>query len=83
MKEIEPELNKIRERKKIEKIQKSTENQPPAIVRPNRVGDRVRMESGKAVGTIDKIEKETATVNYGHFTTLVKLNQLELVQKVK
>ena len=83
LKEIEPELNKIRERKKIEKIQKSTENQPPAIVRPNRVGDRVRMESGKAVGTIDKIEKETATVNYGHFTTLVKLNKLELVQKVK
>jgi DNA mismatch repair protein MutS2 len=30
-------------------------------------GDRVRMFDGKAVGTIDSIEKIKATVNYGMF----------------
>ena len=48
-----------------------------------KVGDRVRMEDGKAVGSIDNIEKGKATVNYGIFTTIVSLDQLELVQAAK
>ena len=43
-------------------------------------GDRVRMFDGKAVGTIDSIEKNKAVVNYGLFTTHVSLDQLELVE---
>ena len=38
------------------------------------------MNDGKAVGTIDKIEKKKATVNYGIFTSKVSLDELEYVQ---
>ena len=45
-----------------------------------KVGDRVRMYDGKAIGTIDKIEKNKAVVNYGIFTSKVTLELLEFVQ---
>ena len=45
-----------------------------------KVGDRVRMIDGKAIGTIDVIEKTKATVNFGIFTSKVSLDQLEYVQ---
>ena len=45
-----------------------------------KIGDRVRMIDGKAIGTIDKIEKNKAVVNYGVFTSKVNLEQLEYVQ---
>ena len=41
------------------------------------------MFDGKAVGTIDSIEKEKAIVNYGMFTTQVRLEALDLVQTAK
>ncbi|MBU2526499.1 MAG: DNA mismatch repair protein MutS [Bacteroidetes bacterium] len=80
--EIAPEIEKIRARKKKEREKKQkTEKEMPTI--PTKVGDRVRLPSGKAVGSIDRIEKNMATVNYGAFTTKVKLDQLELVEKKK
>ena len=48
-----------------------------------KLGDQVRLFDGKAVGTIDSIEKEKAIVNYGMFTTQVRLEALDLVQAVK
>lgn len=48
-----------------------------------KVGDRVRLEDGNAVGTIDKIEKKKAFINYGLFTTETNIAKLELVQAVK
>lgn len=47
------------------------------------IHDQVRLFDGQACGTIDKIEKNIATVNYGLFTTKVNIDQLELVQKAK
>ncbi|GAL81375.1 recombination inhibitory protein MutS2 [Algibacter lectus] len=41
------------------------------------------MEDGRAVGTVDKIEKNKAVVNYGIFTTNVSIDQLELVEHIK
>ena len=41
------------------------------------IGDSVRLEDGKTVGTIDKIEKNKAVVNYGLFTTSVNIDRLE------
>ena len=41
------------------------------------------MEDGRAVGTIDKLEKKKAVVNYGMFTTNVNIDLLELVEAVK
>ena len=37
------------------------------------------MFDGKAIGTIDSIEKNKATVNYGLFTSKVSLDLLEWV----
>ena len=47
------------------------------------INDQVRLFEGNACGTIDKIEKNIATVNYGLFTTKVSIEQLELVKKAK
>jgi DNA mismatch repair protein MutS2 len=41
------------------------------------------MDDGKAVGSIDKIEKGKAIVNYGLFTTTVSLERLEFVKPKK
>ncbi|MCM4158858.1 DNA mismatch repair protein MutS [Antarcticibacterium flavum] len=85
LQEAEKKVEEIRQRKKEEKkkveVEKQKEaNKPKAIL---KVGDRVRLENGKAVGSIDTIEKGKATVNYGMFTTSVSLDQLELVQAKK
>jgi DNA mismatch repair protein MutS2 len=41
------------------------------------------MIDGKAVGTIDSIEKNKAIVNYGIFTSQVNLDLLEMVERKK
>ena len=46
-----------------------------------KINERVRLIDSKSIGTIDVIEKGKATVNYGMFTTLVSLEQLEPVNK--
>jgi len=48
-----------------------------------KLNDRVRLIDSRSVGTIDKIEKNTVTVNYGRFTTQAKLDQIELVESAK
>lgn len=77
--EVKQKVEEIRvekkEKKKKAKIEE--ENKPKVIL---KTGDRVRMKDGKAVGTIDKIEKTKATVNYGIFTSKVSLTELEYVQ---
>jgi len=46
-----------------------------------KVGDRVRLIDGNSVGTIDKIEKKNAFINYGLFTTKTSIEKIELVEK--
>ena len=48
-----------------------------------KINDTVRLIDGKSSGTIDRIEKNIATINYGIFTTQAGLNKLELVQAAK
>ncbi|WP_396601246.1 endonuclease MutS2 [Algibacter sp. R77976] len=79
--EAEKKVNVIRKKKKAEK--KKAAEAPPKPKAIIRIGDRVRMEDGRAIGTIDKIEKNKAVVNYGMFTTNVSLDQLELVESMK
>lgn len=76
--EVEKKVNVIRKRKKKEKeiAKKSPPSTPKVIL---KVGDRVRMLDGIAVGTIDQIEKKKAIVNYGTFTTNISLDELEKV----
>lgn len=82
MEQVAVEVQKIRQEKKQEKIKQKLElqNKPKFIL---KVGDRVRMQDGKAVGTIDSIEKNRATVNYGFFVSRVSLDELEMVERKK
>jgi DNA mismatch repair protein MutS2 len=80
--EVKEKVEEIREEKKEKKLKaiKLEAEKPKAIL---KVGDRVRMIDGKAVGTLDVIEKKKATVNYGLFTSKVDLESLELVEAKK
>lgn len=78
IKEIEKEVEVIRERKKVEKeIAKKLPPPKPKVTL--KLGDRVRMIDGRAIGTIDSLEKNKAIVNYGMFTTNVSIDELEKV----
>lgn len=80
--EVQKEVKQIRKKKTVEKVKGAT--QKAKLPRPTlKVGDRVRLTDGKAVGSIDTIEKNKAVVNYGQFTTSVSMEQLELVEKGK
>ncbi|NGX83948.1 DNA mismatch repair protein MutS [Aequorivita sp. KMM 9714] len=76
--EVEKKVEVIRERKKIEK-EEAKKLPPPKPKVTLKIGDRVRMIDGRAIGTIDTIEKNKAFVNYGTFTTNVSLSELEKV----
>ena len=78
IKEVEKKVEVIRERKKEEK-EKAKKLPPPKPKVTLKIGDRVRMIDGRAIGTIDIIEKNKAIVNYGMFTTNVSLEELEKV----
>ena len=79
VKEVEVKVQEIRKEKKEKKLKPVIEKPKPIL----KLGDRVRMFDGKAVGSIDNIEKNKATVNYGMFTSKVSLDLLELVEAVK
>ena len=79
IKEVQVQVEEIRAEKKAKKVKVVVEKPKPIL----KVGDRVRMTDGKAVGSIDSIEKNKATVNYGLFTSKVSVDELELVEAVK
>jgi DNA mismatch repair protein MutS2 len=78
VKEVEKKVKVIRERKKKEK-ELAKKLPPPKPREILKIGDRVRMLDGIAVGTIDQIEKKKAIVNYGTFTTNIAISELEKV----
>lgn len=83
--EVKKEVAVIRKKKKEEKAKTSAEDRKQAN-KPKttpKLGDRVRLEDSRSVGTLDHLEKGKATVNYGMFTTKVDLDKLELVQAMK
>lgn len=77
--EVSVKVEEIRKEKKEKKLKPVIEKPKPVL----KVGDRVRMLDGRSVGSIDSIEKNKATVNYGIFTSKVSLDELELVEAVK
>ena len=76
--EVEAKVNIIRQRKKKEK-EEAKKAPPPKPKVTLKIGDRVRMIDGIAIGTIDKLEKKKAIVNYGTFTTNISMIELEKV----
>jgi len=80
-KEAEKKVNLIRQKKKKAKQKQKEKPLPPKPVL--KIGDRVRMHDGRAIGSIDEIKKGKAIVNYGIFTTNVNIDLLELVEVKK
>ena len=78
--EVEKKVAVIRKKKKAAKKKAVEKPKPKPTL---KIGDRVRMEDGRAIGSIDKLEKNKAIVNYGMFTTNVNVNLLELVDSQK
>ncbi|MDB9720654.1 DNA mismatch repair protein MutS [Winogradskyella sp.] len=78
--EAEKKVDVIRKKKKAAKQKEVKVEKPKPIL---KIDDRVRMHDGRAIGTIDSIEKGKANVNYGMFTTNVSLDLLELVEAKK
>ena len=78
-KEVVAKVAVVRKEKKKQKETKPKENFRPKVT--FQIGDKVRMFDGKAVGTIDTLEKKKAIVNYGIFTTQVNVEALELVER--
>ena len=75
--EVSKKVDKIREKKKTK--ERSAPEKPEKPKPVIKVKDRVKMEDGKAVGTVEAFKKDKAVVNYGAFTTTVSPNQLEKV----
>ena len=80
-KEVDQKVAVIRKEKKKQKEKAALI--PPKPKRVLVVGDSVRLEDGRAVGTLDKLEKNKAVVNYGLFTTTVNMDRLEYVNSKK
>ncbi|MFY8181401.1 MAG: endonuclease MutS2 [Flavobacterium sp.] len=79
--EVKVKVEEIRQEKKEKKLKLKEVPENPKVAL--KIGDRVRMFDGKAVGTLDGIEKNKATVNYGVFTSKVSLDALEFVERPK
>lgn len=76
--ELEQKVALIRKKKKKEK--EAAKKAPPPKPKVHlKVGDKVRIIDGRAIGTIDSIEKKNAIVNYGMFTADVGMEELEKV----
>ena len=76
--EVKVKVEEIRIEKKEKKIKAKLVPEKPVVIL--KVGDRVRMKDGKAIGTIEKIEKNKVSVNYGMFMSKTNLDDLEYVQ---
>ena len=79
--EVTLQVEEIRVEKKEKKLKANLVIEKPKPIL--KVGDRVRMFDGKAIGSIDKIERNKAIVNYGVFTSTVSLESLEFVEAKK
>lgn len=77
--EILPEVKKIR-------VKKAKVEREKAIFIKDyqfQINDTVRLKEGNAKGTVEKIEKNMAIINYGLFTAKTDVAKLELVKKAK
>ena len=78
--EAEKKVEVIRKKKKAAKKNAVVVEKPKPVL---KTGDHVRMHDGRAIGSIDSIEKGKANVNYGIFTTNISLDLLEFVEAKK
>lgn len=77
--EVLVEVKKVREKRLFEA--KKTAKQKANYT--FKINDTVRIIDSNSCGTIEKIEKNNAFINYDIFTTKTSLNKLELVKSAK
>ena len=78
-KEVLQKVVEVRKEKKIEAIKIAKEKSEYIY----QLNDRVKIIDSNSVGTIDKIDKKSITINYGIFTTKTSKEKIELVEKAK
>lgn len=78
-KEVLEKVIEVRKEKKIEAAKVAKEK----ALYVYQVNDKVRIIDSNSVGTIDKIDRKSVTINYGIFTTKTSVEKLELVEKAK
>ncbi|MEO9571202.1 MAG: DNA mismatch repair protein MutS [Polaribacter sp.] len=78
-KEVLEKVVEVRKEKKIEAAKIAKEKALYIF----KLNDKVRILDSNSVGTIDKIDKKSVTINYGIFTTKTTTDKLELVEKSK
>ena len=78
-KEVLEKVVEVRKDKKIEAAKIAKEKSEYIY----KLNDKVRIIDSNSVGTIDKIDRKSVTINYGVFTTKTSVNKIELVEKAK
>jgi DNA mismatch repair protein MutS2 len=78
-KEVLEKVVEVRKEKKIEAVKIAKEKSLYVY----KINDKVRIIDSNSVGTIDKIDKKSITINYGFFTTKTSVAKIELVEKTK
>ncbi|MGV8946444.1 MAG: endonuclease MutS2 [Lutibacter sp.] len=78
-KEVLVEVIKVREIQQKEAL-KTAKHKSDYIF---KINDKIKITGSNSTGTIEKIEKNNAFINYGFFTTKTTLNKLELVESAK
>lgn len=78
-KEVLDKVVEVRQEKKFEAAKIAKERSEYNY----QINDKVRIIDSNSVGTIDKIDKKSVTINYGFFTTKTSVSKLELVEKAK
>lgn len=68
---------------KIEKIQQKIEEKKKEETKQKAasfmIGDRVRIKGSVSAGTVEKIENETITINYGKFRTKINIFEIDKI----
>ena len=79
--EIKQQMDSVRQQRKAEKKERIQQEKiaKEKMQRALKVNDRVRLKDSRSIGTIDRIEKGKAVINYGLFNTTADISQLELV----
>jgi len=77
--EVLVEVIKVRENQQNEAVKTAKQKSDYVY----KVKDRVKITGSNSTGTIEKIEKNNAFINYGFFTTKTTLSKLELVESAK
>lgn len=76
-KDLDQNKEKLQEVK--EKVAQEKKKETATKIASLKVGDRVRIKDSTSVGTIDAIENEMITINYGQFRTKISIFEIQKI----